>query len=152
MDGAIPLEWSHTNWHDADRPHHDIRSRHQFSRAGRTSASPHSRRPVSTLTSQRLNARRAPSRLPFHAPFSPSIRRSCRIALNRPNRDGCYSGFPKVKTILRAFNREKVALQSFQRVSCRLSPSPTPLRADWTGPCECETVNGPLTQPVPTFV
>jgi hypothetical protein len=58
-------------WHDADRPRHDIPSRHQFSRAGRTSASPHSRWSVSTLTSQRLNARRAPSSFPFHAPFSP---------------------------------------------------------------------------------
>jgi hypothetical protein len=40
------------------------------------------------------------------------------------------AAFQWLKTILRAFNREKVALQSFQRVSCRLSPSP---HCSWTG-------------------
>lgn len=54
MDGALPLEWSHARWHDAESPRHDSRPQHQFPGAGRTSASPHSRRTVSILAAKRL--------------------------------------------------------------------------------------------------
>ena len=73
----------------------DIRPQHQFSRAARTSASPRNRQPVSTPASQRLNARRAPSSLPFHAPFSPLIR-STRIAGPAPDTAAWLTRFRKI--------------------------------------------------------
>jgi hypothetical protein len=49
-----------------------------------------------------------------------SIRRSCRIALKRRNRDGSYSGFPMVENNSPCLIARRLI---FNRASCRLFPS-----------------------------